>query len=148
MSIPEKEKKSKVEVINDKWQVLIEEAEADSCPVTINTIDKQIGMTSIICKWMRYKIEWESVFELYETKRKKKFNDLWKFYKVESHLKINTKEELLNFIETDGGYTELYLISNTISRVIDFIEGTIDNLKSKNFEINRFIDWQKFTHGK
>lgn len=141
-------KKTKVQQTEEKWKLLIDEAEIDCEAVSVKNINKILGTTSLVCKWMRYKTEWESIYELYEMKRKKRFNDLWKFYKVESNLKINTKEELFNFIETDVSYSELYLVSNTIARAIDYIDVIIDALKAKNFEISRFIDWYKFQHGK
>jgi hypothetical protein len=137
----------KLNKINEKLKVLMDEAKKDCYFDKVN-IETQFDNTLTIMNWINKKHEWNEVYRVYEYKRKEVYKKLWIFYKSESDLKINTKEELTLFIECDTNYHELFMICNTVKEVLTYIDSVIENLKSKNFEQKRWLEHQYFINGK
>lgn len=132
--------------INEKLQLMMEEAKSD-CKFDKVNMESQFDNTMSIMNWINKKHEWNEVYRIYEYKRKEVWKKLWIFYKSESDLKINTKEELTLFIECDNNYHELFMICNTVKEVLTYIDSVIENLKGKNFEISRYQKYQDFING-
>ena len=51
-------------------------------------------------------------------------------------------------MNTDENYALEYNTLITLDTIIEYIDGILIALKDKNFEVARFIDWQKFVNGK
>lgn len=141
------EKKSKLELLQEKFKDIKKAAEVDAS-FDKERMETQFNNTLAICKWLNKKTEWSELFRVYDYKRKEMYKKLYTFYKIESDLKITTKDELDLFITADSQYTELYMITLTVKEIMGYIDSTIENLKGKNFEIQRYIQWQQFINGK
>jgi hypothetical protein len=133
--------------IREKKKALMVEF-VDDCVFDKSKMEAQFTNTLTIAKWINKKLEWGNLFRIQEEIRKKKWRKLYEFYKVESNFKINTKEELAQFIESDVNYTEIHLICQELEEVIKYILSAIDNLKAKNFEVQTFVKYLMFINGK
>ena len=137
----------KLEKINERFKRLRLEAEED-CKFDKMKIETQFDNTLAICKWINYKAEWSEVYKVIDIERKEVYKKLYYFYKVESDLKINTKDELDLFITSDAQYVDLHLQITTLKEVVKYIEDIVETLKGKNWEISRWIEHQKFINGR
>lgn len=140
-------KKSRLEVIHEKFKRLKEEATAD-CKFDKTKMVEQFNNTSLIMKWINYKTEFSEVYRVYEQKRKEQYRKLYNFYKLESDLKINTSAELQLFIESDLQYTEIFSICQVLKEMIEYISCVVENLKGKGYEIQRYQMYLNFMNGK
>lgn len=137
----------KLQKIYDKFKTLKDEAVVD-CNFDKGKLESQFNNTLVIMKWINYRSEWNQVYRVYENKRKETYRKLYEFYKLEYDLKINTKEELSLFIESDVQYTEVFNICQVLKEILQYISDVVDNLKGKNFEIQRYLNYLQFINGK
>lgn len=137
----------KLQKIYEKFKLLKDEAIED-CQFNKAKIELQFENTFTIMKWINYRSEWNQVYRVYETKRKEIYKKLYEFYKLEYDLKINTKDELSLFIESDIQYTEVFNICQVLKEILQYITDVVDNLKGKNFEIQRYLQYMMFINGK
>jgi hypothetical protein len=138
---------TKIEKVNEMFKKLRVQAELD-CKFDKARMESQFDNTLCTCKWINYKAEWNEIYRVHDMNRKEVYRKLYYFYKVESELKITTKDELDLFITSDKQYTELHMLTTTMKEVIKYIEDIVDVLKAKNFEIKRFIEYQQFINGR
>ena len=139
--------KEKLDKIYTKFKELRKEA-AEDCDFDKLHMETQFNNTFTISKWINKKVEYSEVYRIYDFKRKQKYKTLFEFYKLESNLKLDNKNELALFIESDINYNDLLHICQVLKEILEYIQAIIDNLKNKNWEISRYIDYQKFIHGK
>lgn len=138
---------NKLDKIYIKFKDLKEKAIVD-CNFDKSQMDSQFNNTLTIAWWINQKSEWNQVFRIYDNKRKEKYRKLYEFYKLESNLKINTKEELSLFIESDNQYTEIFMICQVLKEIQEYIVSIVENLKGKNFEQQRWLAYQNFINGR
>lgn len=132
--------------IQARFTKLREEGKSD---IKINKADlnKSFDTTEKIMKWLDHRVKWLSLHHSFEYKRREAWKKAFEYYKTDYPFTLNTKEEYQNMINTDPAYFEIADISNLTSMVIDYIDETIANLKSRQFEVKNYIEWQKFQHG-
>ena len=99
-------------------------------------------------KWIGYKAHFQEVVRQIKLKSDRKKCSLQEEYKIHSPLKLSTKAEVDLFVNTDENYALEYNTLITLDTIIEYIDGILIALKDKNFEVARFIDWQKFVNGK
>lgn len=98
-------------------------------------------------KWLGYFQDWQRVFISLEIKRKQIKRELTEYYKVESNLRLDTKDEMSLFIETDDRYVHLLEQTQIVKSMLIFCETVMDKLRGKSFEVKNWIDWSKFQSG-
>jgi N6-adenosine-specific RNA methylase IME4 len=103
--------------------------------------------SSDIVRWITKKTEWSRVLRDLEVKRKKAYRIAYEYYQTEFALKLTTKDEYILFIESDENYVNHMQLSLLVKEVIQFIDSTIDALKTKGYDIKNLIEWRKFTNG-
>jgi hypothetical protein len=142
------EVKTQLEEVLEKFKALKEESKVDTAfdKTTIDATGFNITMNKT--KWITKKCEWDYVYRQFELKRKKSYVKLHDFYEFESNNKLSTKADYDLFIESNDQYVDINNICLTIKSLIIFIDGTIDNLKTKGFEVKAFIEWQQFKNGR
>lgn len=129
-----------------RFKLLRDEA-AEDCKFDKMKLADSFGVTNHIIKWINKKNEWSALYRSYELKRKKAYIKAYEFYKIESPLKLNTKEEYALFIESDKEYSIYYNRSIMVKEVLQYIDSVIETLKSKSWEIKTYIEYQKFQNG-
>ena len=134
-----------IQRLNERINQIREEAKADVKFRKDDPFEKH--NVELMIKWIDRKIEWLKLARAYETQRKEKFRKLFEFYKTDFDLKLNSKDEYLLFIESTPEYVLIHNAYLTAKDALNFIDSTIDTLKSRGFEIKTFCEWEKFRNG-
>lgn len=137
----------KLEGIYKKQKLYREEAERDTVLVK-EKMETQFNNTLATVKWINRKLDWVTMLRLFEKQAHKKHRELHKFYTVESNFKLNTKDELNLYINTDDNYVSILDVVLATKTTIKYIEEIIEALKNKNFEQDRWLKFQNFINGK
>lgn len=133
------------EKMNEKFKELRVEAKTD---VKIDRVNPFIDFNSeISMKWIQKRIEWQKLLRIYENERKQKFRSLYEYYKTDFNLKLNTKEEISVFIESDTNYVLILQVNNLCKDIISFVDSTIEVIKSRGWEIKEYLAFQRFSNG-
>lgn len=120
---------------------------ADDCKFDKGNFDKNFAVTPLLIKWINKKTEWTDVLRGFEDKRKKAYRTAFEFYQNEYPTKLTSKDEYAMFVESDITYSEYMNQSMVVKEIIQFIDSTIETLKSKSWEIKTYLEWLKFKNG-
>jgi hypothetical protein len=140
------DKKTDLEQIYVKFAELKKESDKD-CHFDKNKMDESFNVTTSLSKWIRMKADCASLYRKYEVRRKKEWTTQYEFYKLDYHVTLNTKEEYSLYIESNPSYVEYYNLAMTMKEMCVFIDGTIDTLKNKQWEIKSYLEYLKFING-
>jgi hypothetical protein len=138
---------TKLEKIYKKIDLLKKEA-TDDCYFNRQEMESQFNIAFLKMKWINYRLEWGKTLRILEEKRKQLFRKLYEYYRLESKLKLTTKEEINLFIESDPQYTEIFSLCQTTKEVEKYCLDTVENLKTKSYQVKEFIAWQNFINGR
>ena len=131
--------------ILDKLEILRAKSKED-CNFSKDNFISNFGNTDKIFYYMNEKLDWLKVKSFLEIKLNNKLKNLLDFYRTESKLKLNSVEQKV-YIETDENYIQIKEQLNYVNEAIIFIDGVIDILKRKSFEMKQYLDYQKFING-
>lgn len=131
----------------EKWTDLKEQSRTDCSAINISNLQQDFNLAGLNMKWLGYFQDWQRVFISLEIKRKQIKRELTEYYKVESNLRLDTKDEMSLFIETDDRYVHLLEQTQIVKSMLIFCETVMDKLRGKSFEVKNWIDWSKFQSG-
>ena len=131
--------------ILDKLEILRAKSKED-CNFNKDNFISNFGNTDKIFYYMNEKLDWLKIKSFLEIKLNNKLKNLLDFYRTESKLKLNSVEQKV-YIETDENYIQIKEELNYVNEAIIFIDGIIDILKRKSFEMKQYIEYQKFING-
>jgi len=134
------------EQIIKKYKALRDEGLAD---IKYNKSDlgKSFDTTEKIMKWLAHRAQWLQLHHSFEYNRMRAWKKSYEYYKTDYQFTLNTKEEYNIMINTDPSYSEPADLATLTSQIIDYIDDTIANLKSRQFEIKNYIEWRRFQAG-
>lgn len=106
-----------------------------------------IAIAEFKSKWLNIRYDYTVLYQETEEKRKNLRRDLYEFYKIDYQLKIDTREELNLFIESDKRYKDIYKNSLLIKNFIDYCDSIIETLEKKSWALKTMLEWRKFNEG-
>ena len=104
--------------------------------------------TNYILYWIKKSNEFKKKADMIDIKRKKKWTELHNFYKKEYSSSITCKEYLDCFIEADPTYSNFLLSSKRTWDIKNFCDSVKKALEGKAFQIQNWMEYQKFLNGK
>lgn len=110
-------------------------------------MDNSFNNTEKTMKWLNIRAKWMQLHHSFEFQRMTAWKKAFEYYKTDYPFTLSTKEEYNNMIKTDPSYAEIADLASITSDIIDYIDATLDAIKSRGFEIKNYIEWQKFQHG-
>ena len=131
----------------DKWNDLKTQAKEDCKNLNISNLEQDFDLVGHSIKWLNFFQDWKRVLITLEIKRKKIKRELTEYYRLEYNMRLETKDELLLFIETDDKYISILEQTQIVNSILIFCESVLDKLKMKSYEIKNWIDYQKFING-
>lgn len=137
-----------IENIEQRLQKLVEDAKKDCAWDKADLNQTAFNNTKMVMKWIGKKQDWLKMRRLMNTVMKKKRRKLFEYYKTEYDLKLDNKEEINLFVDSDEDYVDLEQKQILIKECCLFIDSVLDNLKARAWEIKAFIEYQKFLAGR
>ena len=130
----------------DRYKKLREDASKD---IKFSKADmkQSFDNTEKTMKWLSIRANWLQLHHSFEYKRMEAWKKTFEYYKTDYPFTLSNKDEYNNMIQTDSAYSEVADLAAITSDIIDFIDKTLDCIKSRGFEIKTYIEWMKFTHG-
>lgn len=135
-----------LEKIYVKYKDLRDEAKKD-CAFSKVEFESNFAVTPLLIKWINKKSEWANVNRNFELKRKEAYVKSFAFYQTGFPLKLTTKDEYAMHIESSTEYVEAMNYAVVTKEILQFIDSTIETLKSKSWEIKTYLEWLKFKNG-
>lgn len=141
-----------IKKLYSKWDQLKEEAKQDCPKLNFSAMQQNFNLSDKNIKWLNYQQDWEQALIGVEIKRKNVKRELTLYYRgydpTDSfELRLETKDELALFIESDERYEDILEQATIVKGLIIYCEDVIDKLKSKSFEIKNYIEWMKYCSG-
>jgi len=136
-----------IEQIYNKWDDLKKQAAEDCKAINKAKLDQEFNLSELQMKWLNYHADWQRVYFIIENKRRKLKRELYEYYKIDFNIKIDTKDDLTLFIESDEKFVEILNSSQIVKSIVTYCENVIDKLKTKAWEIKNWIDYQKWVSG-
>jgi len=130
----------------DRYKKLREDGSAD-VKFSKSDLQNAFDNTEKTMKWLSIRANWLQLHHSFEYKRMEAWKKAFEYYKTDYPFTLNTKEEYQNMIKTDPSYAEIADLTTISNDVIDYIDATLDAIKSRGWEIKNYIEWMKFTHG-
>ena len=140
--------KKSLTVLKEKFKELRTEAKEDC-----KAFDEDFAMTELAplssskSKWLNYQQDFLVKLDTLETIRKNIKRDLYEFYKIDYSLKLDTKDELNLFIESDSNYQYQLSMCNIIKDIVNYCENTIKILEQKQWAVKTFLEYNKYYDG-
>jgi len=123
--------------------------EADKhCNFDKEHMESNYQNTNHILYWIKKSNEFKKKADMLDIKRKKKWTELHNFYKKEYSSSITCKEYLDCFIESDPSYSNLFLSSKRTWDIKNFCDSVKKALEGKAFQVQNWLEYQKFLNGK
>lgn len=133
--------------IDLKLKSFIEEAKED-CNFDPSKEQTFFNVTATHIKWLKYLCEWQKLKNQLEFEKSKQYKITLEYFIKEYPLKVSNKEQLEALINADLKYDAIKQQTLAVDNVIKFISETMVIVKSKAYEVNRYIEWQKFKNGR
>ena len=130
----------------DRYKKLREDGTLDG-KFSKSDMNKSFDNTEKTMKWLSIRANWLQLHHSFEFKRMEAWKKAFEYYKTDYPFTLSTKEEYNNMIKTDPSYAEIADLASITNDIIDYIDATLDCIKSRGFEIKNYIEWMKFTHG-
>lgn len=136
------------QILYDRWAELRKESKLDCSSITQTDLRiKDFNLADVNGKWLNYLYEWKELFIRQEQARKKVYREMYEWYRDEYPHRLDKREDMQLFIESDERYLVLNEKVQIIQGIISFCEGVSKNLQQKQWEIKAFIDYVKFMEG-
>jgi len=98
-------------------------------------------------KWLGIRSQWLQLHRSFEFNRMQAWKKAYEYYKTDYPFTLNSKDEYKNLISIDPAYSEVADLATLTSDIVDYIDATIDQLKTRHFEIKTYLEYLKFTNG-
>ena len=109
--------------------------------------ETEFDNTSRVMKWIDKKVTWKKLEYMLNKELAGTRRNLFEFYKTESQLKLDNNAELNLFITSDDNYIIIEDKLQVVQISLSLINGTIDVLKARAWEMKEYASWQRFIHG-
>lgn len=143
----ETKKETTLSRLYSKWEDLKVQAKKDCISIRKDQLEQDFDLAGLSIKWLNYQHDWQRVRISLESKRKKIQRELIEYYKMESNMRFDTRDELTLFIETDEKYVSILEQTTVVKAMIEYCITVIDKLHAKGFEVKRWLDYQKWITG-
>lgn len=140
-------KESTLTRLYSKWEDLKGQAKQDCCSIRKDQLEQDFDLAGLSIRWLNHQHDYQRLFMSLEAKRRRTQRDLTEFYKMESNMRFDTKDEMLLFIETDERYISILEQSKVAECIVKYCISVLDKLHAKGFEVRRWIDYQQWIHG-
>ena len=77
----------------------------------------------------------------------KKSGELYQFYKNEDKIAHDTMKEIEGCISSNPEYLELKAKEIKQAAIVDYLEGTLNNIKQLSYSLKNFVEYQKIQLG-
>jgi CO dehydrogenase/acetyl-CoA synthase alpha subunit len=134
------------ENILKKFELLKIEAKED-CKIIKTELETQFINTELLIRWLNKFTQWKSLHRIYDQDKKKKFRELFEYYRTEYELKLSNKDEILLFVESDPNFTAINNLYHISKDVTDYISSVLDILKGRGYEMKEISAWIRFQSG-
>lgn len=104
--------------------------------------------TLLMIKFTKFWCEWNEVYKHFHIKLLTLKRTLFEHYKKTFDLSLKNKDEIELFIFSDPQFIQINKVLLVATDALKFIEQARDTIKSRGYEINRWMEYQKFLNGK
>jgi len=108
---------------------------AEDCKFSKAKMEASFTITEKTMKWLNIRANWLQLHHSFEFKRSEAWKKAYEYYKTDYPFSLNTKEEYNNMIKTDPSYAEIADLATITSDIVDYIDSTLDAIKSLGWEI-------------
>lgn len=136
-----------IKEMHTKWDDLREKAKVDCSGINKDNMLNDFNLANMNIKWLNLLQDWAQYFIKLEGTRKSIKRELTEYYRLHYSLKMESKEQLELFIDTDPKYEFILLKTMVVKAIMKYCEDVLEKLKSKQWEMKNFVDYQKFIHG-
>lgn len=143
----ESKKETTLSRLYGKWEDLKSQAKKDCCSIRKDQLEQDFDLAGLNIKWLNYQHDWQRVKITLESKRKKIRRELTEYYKMESNMRFDSKDELALFIETDEKYVSILEQTTVVKAMIEYCIDVIEKLRLKSWEIKNWLDYQRWVTG-
>jgi len=131
--------KTSIQVLKDKFDEMKVEFAKDSKNLTDTNVKDEIAtLSQTRAKWINklndFSLKKNQIYQSMMNIRR----ELYIFYKQDYPVKIDSREELNMFIETDASYEYISTLYKHVVSMIEYCENAVKNLNSKQWEITAF----------
>lgn len=136
-------------ILYERWADLREQAKEDCSAIDQTDLrNKDFNLADSNIKWLNHLYDWKEKWIKLEKLRKISYREMYEFYRDEYNHRLDRKEDMQLFIESDERYIELNEKVQIIKGIISYCEGVSDKLQQKQWEIKAYIDYLKFMEGR
>jgi len=145
-SVSNQSKKS-VETLDQKIESLKEQYIKDCAPFDETNMGEVLSnLGSLKGKWINKLTDFETKRNHVYQNMQKIRRDLFEFYKKDYDIKIDNKDEMNMFIESDPRYEYISTLHKQMKAMMVYCENAVNNLNQKQWEIQRYQkerDWRE-----
>jgi|TARA_A100001011_G_scaffold387068_2_gene464212 hypothetical protein len=141
----------------DKFDELKSEAREDLAIVRLENLDQESYKNqNIKPKWLEYKSRFELLKTQAHIKYTKLYREKWEYYGGKSDAKVYAakpfdikvlKNDLQMYINADDDIIELQAKIAYYEVIIKYIDGIINSIDKRGWDIRNAQDWKKFEAG-
>lgn len=141
----------------DKFDELKSEAREDLAIVRLENLDQESYKNqNIKPKWLEYKSRFELLKTQTHIKYTKLYREKWEYYGGKSDAKVYAakpfdikvlKNDLQMYINADDDIIELQAKIAYYEVIIKYIDGIINSIDKRGWDIRNAQDWKKFEAG-
>ena len=139
---------SNIEIMSDeefkKLQII---AKRDTDINQDNVMEKSLEMTKLYTTYSRKYATQLGKLKNINIEKAKLYKKLYHHYKFDGDFRLDTKKEIEGYVFGDTDYTELRLLADKQTIIVDFLEKTLGNIQRASFNIRDYIELQKFKKG-
>lgn len=130
-----------------EFEKLKKEAEAEMSFDKSNAAEKNILIPNLYQKWLGiFNVE-SSRLAVIRIDLEKKRGELYQFYKTEDKVAHDTQKEIECCINSNPEYLDIKAKEIKQVAIVDYLEGTLNNIKQLSFSLRNFIEYQKIQLG-
>ena len=130
-----------------EFETLKKNAENDLSFDKSNAAEKNIMVPNMYQKWLGIFNTESSRLAVIRLDLEKVAGELYQFYKVEDKVAHNTQKEIEGCISKDPRYLDLKAKEIRQVAIVDYLEGTLNNIKQLSFSLRNYIEYQKIQMG-
>ena len=101
----------------------------------------------LLSKWLRYLNYEHQVLIALEDEQKELFGKLWHHYKYEFEYTLETRQEIMTYVESDEKMRKLQRRIAIQKNKLDYIENVIKTLRERSFHVRNILEYRKFISG-
>ena len=112
-----------------------------------NAAEKNILLPNLYQKWLGIFNTEASRLAVIRLDLEKKSGELYQFYKNEDKIAHDTMKEIEGCIASNPEYLELKAKEIKQAAIVDYLEGTLNNIKQLSYSLKNFVEYQKIQLG-